>query len=178
MQPLLSGVFVCAVRKLVNARSLMKTYYYYSITVLLLQLFYINNDVQVWVTVFQIKSYACALLFGRQDGGSGWMGVEFFWRGFYHRNAWKLEIGPREQTRTTSLPSHSGCIWADALIRLVNILIELNARTKLSVLGLSLYLSLGLWHAVCITPLSLLPLWFQRDVNSLIFVHVCGCTAR
>lgn len=70
-------------------------------------------------------------------------------------SAEKLEIGPRtnskqEQTRTTSLPSHSGCIWPDTLIRLVNILIELKARTKLSVLGLSLYLSLWLWHVVCI----------------------------
>ena len=74
-------------------------------------------------------------------------------------------IGPREQTGTTSLPSDSGCIMADALIRLVNILIELKARTKLCVLGLSLYVSLPLWHAVCITALSLL-LWFQNNVNS------------
>lgn len=74
-------------------------------------------------------------------------------------------IGPREQTGTTSLPSDSGCIMADALIRLVNILIELKSRTKLCVLGLSLYVSLPLWHAVCITASSLL-LWFQNNVNS------------
>lgn len=91
----------------------------------------------------------------------------------------KLEIGPREQTRTTSLPSNSGCIWADALIRLVNILIELKARTKPSVLVLSLYLSL------CTMLFVLLHyhycrqlLWFLRHVKSHILVNLCGCTAQ
>lgn len=116
-------------------------------------------------------------MFRGQNGGSEKMGGGFLdfqrWKAFTE----KLKIGPREQTRTTSLPSNSESIRADALIRLVNILIELKTRTKLSVLDLLLYLSLWLWHVVCITALSLLLvrlLWLLWDI----FLYLCICTAQ
>lgn len=52
------------------------------------------------------------------------------------------KFGPRELIRTTSVPSNSGCIQADALIRLVNILIALKARTDLCLEFVSLFVPL------------------------------------